>query len=739
MAQLEDFGEKIGGARKDLWKLTGITSLHFSEMNEMERATHVKKDNIWIKPDWEKLIAEGTPQAVAYWQNKMRQSLPPKPPEATEEVQERYISIVSAVRDAVMAVKDQYEIRNFYKSFIGPEYTQRIGYRLAFKEEAEGIITNKVLKAAQMSYSRLLRDAEKNLFGIPKEDKAYVQAKQGLEIYCFDGENVQLAPDSYDSSTNRLTIRTGWSSSYYYLREKDKFHDIDQWEKGTWFVLGKNSKPLRINMASREEAESFIDSYARAAQIAAEISSASKDKDDSNSNRKKNFVPPQLAHVRYTGPDVRNGRLANGQMFLDDLKFRGGEFGNWLNENDRQTNLNMAYDALHNLSHLLKVPPEDISLNGQLAIAFGARGKGGASAGAAHYEPLRQVINLTKMSGAGCLAHEWAHALDHAIGLSAGIQGFATEAKGTDRRKLPASFDVLMNKLLYKETVIGADELQKEIDPQIRHAKQNLHNWIASAKPTKLPEDLSKAWDDIEKRILENPESFTGGEYMNTMLRAPVLTHPDVEQLSQIRKWSTNHVIPKDTKIQIALWARDLKRLNEQVKTLAATKKQVKTDFYKGSIEFDNIYSKSGHGYWQSRCEMFARAFDCYIADKVKEQGYRSDYLSSNSDSFYIPKGDGVIAAYPVGEERQVINQAFDDLLAELKERGILHDVPEIEPVLEAAPPKPSHSAPEPHPSEPDKPVHYEQLSLDEMLFSAASRAGQGTSGKQTRNPYRSR
>lgn len=38
MAIIEDFGQKIGGARKDVWKLTGITRDHFSEMNEMEQA-----------------------------------------------------------------------------------------------------------------------------------------------------------------------------------------------------------------------------------------------------------------------------------------------------------------------------------------------------------------------------------------------------------------------------------------------------------------------------------------------------------------------------------------------------------------------------------------------------------------------------------------------------------------------------------------------------------------------------
>ncbi len=80
-----------------------------------------------------------------------------------------------------------------------------------------------------------------------------------------------------------------------------------------------------------------------------------------------------------------------------------------MNQNDRQTSLNMGFEALKDLASALKISDKDIAYQGTLAIAFGARGSGNA---AAHYEPLRTVINLTKMHGAGSLAHEWWHGLD---------------------------------------------------------------------------------------------------------------------------------------------------------------------------------------------------------------------------------------------------------------------------------------------------------------------------------------
>ena len=79
---------------------------------------------------------------------------------------------------------------------------------------------------------------------------------------------------------------------------------------------------------------------------------------------------------------------------LNVFGFYGGEFGNWLNENDRQANLNYSYEAFADLAKALNISNEDITFKGRLSIAYGARG---ASKAAAHYEPERKVINLTKM------------------------------------------------------------------------------------------------------------------------------------------------------------------------------------------------------------------------------------------------------------------------------------------------------------------------------------------------------
>lgn len=114
------------------------------------------------------------------------------------------------------------------------------------------------------------------------------------------------------------------------------------------------------------------------------------------------------------GVDHRKGADVTAQMFEGAFGFRGVQFGNWVAQGagakDRQGLLNEAYDALMDLSLLLGVPSRAMSLDGSLGLSLGARGSGKA---AAHFEHDSLVINLTKTKGAGSLAHEWFHALDN--------------------------------------------------------------------------------------------------------------------------------------------------------------------------------------------------------------------------------------------------------------------------------------------------------------------------------------
>lgn len=144
------------------------------------------------------------------------------------------------------------------------------------------------------------------------------------------------------------------------------------------------------------------------------------------------------------GVDYRNGRDVTPDDFLNEFGFRGVEFGNWVPQAERQMYLNKTYDAIKDFCAIIGISPKAFSLGGRLGLAFGARGKSRAMA---HYEPSKEVINLTRMSGVGSLAHEWFHALDNylAKNKTGNVSDMATETHDVVRAELGEVFKEMYN------------------------------------------------------------------------------------------------------------------------------------------------------------------------------------------------------------------------------------------------------------------------------------------------------
>ncbi len=171
---------------------------------------------------------------------------------------------------------------------------------------------------------------------------------------------------------------------------------------GEWYRLDNIDAFSTISQSLKFLCDNFVDVYTRVYNIV--------------HKGKEPYEPyhENVGSCAYRkGPDWRNGRNATENDFLKVFGFRGVEFGNYVTQKERQPLMNKAYDALRDMCNILELEPRIVGLGGRLGLAFGARGKGGKGAPAAHYEPFYNVINLTRPHGAGSLAHEWFHALDH--------------------------------------------------------------------------------------------------------------------------------------------------------------------------------------------------------------------------------------------------------------------------------------------------------------------------------------
>ena len=611
-----DFGEHIGGARKELWRSRGLDIGDLFAMNNAEREKLVKKDNVWKKPDYDAMLSDGWDPVVVYAKKKVRDALSQtivyrsyETDEAKEKKQEGYISFCHELMALTERFKDRESVISEGHDFLYLDgYIEKKGYSLHATEKSHGFLDNKLFKTINISEYTLKayeREMEKKQFGVKKEDKV----PAGYSIRYNDGNG-------------------------YYSRLSSA--------PGTYFVC-KGYRIVMDNLPTRE----------KALEIAKQAASANQ------KARKKAFTPPQLSHIRREGlPDVRNGRDVQGEDFLKDFSIRGGEFGEWMSEKDAQASLNMAYEALYDFASALGITADRVSFGGKLAIAFGARGHGKALA---HYEPAREVINLTKMRGAGSLGHELFHALDDIIGKKLGLGGMMTE--NLRKPSCPESVRKVVETMQYRKVTqeeaneakkIGDESADKRIRQLIEyHVASSIKDEAGRQKVWDLFKDIKASFNCIEPSIQE--------------------AYNAVEKLSNLKKELTGKIIRKD--------ARDDLRggfLYYQALLFAdCTSKKVKTTYYSNSKAMDEITSKDSHGYWSSTCEMFARAGACFLTDALKDLGARSDYLSGHSESCvgvkYDTDGNSTyIKAMPTGEDRKAINEAIREMLNDLIQNNLL-------------------------------------------------------------------
>ena len=421
---------------------------------------------------------------------------------------------------------------------------------------------------------------------------------------------------------------------------------------------------------------------------------------------------PRPENTVRKGLDRRKGDAKDAD-FIRVFGFRGVEFGNWNNQAERQELLNDAFDGLMDLAEILNIPPAAISLNGELALAFGARGQG-LSGAKAHYEPERAVINLTKLNGAGSLAHEWWHALDHYFGRQDGKSPseWVTNADGSRSLKIAKHFEDMSvtSGFSYKSNVReDVQEAYKQLVQTIFRKSENyiedtvkVESFVSSARNNlkdqldKLRADLNRELDPkYYKRFNKAASAEQLAEFdtvAELLLTGTALTteirHNNNKNSRNIfsgARWS-NDALDKLSVIYKSVRGRSgfnaeqkgvLDRLRQYMNTYAQRlkllaeaqngtekAKMIPTDFAMNAKELDQ---GRGTDYWITTPEMTARAFQGYVEDKISQNSGYSPFLNFGPESAAIFTPWGFKRPFPTGTERKAINAKFSDLIDTLK------------------------------------------------------------------------
>ncbi len=385
--KIEDFGEKLEGARKDYAAL-------MKDAQELDVAA-VPLSKSWPEPDYVKLLASGADPYTVAFIHAARDEVPTKPQSAWKV--KRWTASVTSLRDMATKLlsgeisKDKLtetlardDFRHLRDALSGRvELYQRVGHEQSLK----GI---KISVGSYSVYRGQNFNPAKTMWTVEKAAKASAFSNWPNELAIGDTRE-QAIQAFVDKMKATPTTAEKKAPSFDLWRENGRIH------------LGKKIGREYITLytfADVKEARAFRDANID------ELTAALERYKTTPFERKSENAPR-------VGEDHRGGARMTPEVFDETFAFRGVQFGNYVENSRRQQDLNDGYDSLMDLAAVLGVPPKALSLNGKLGLAFGARGKGGIGAAAAHYEPDKVVINLTKNSGAGSLAHEWFHAVDN--------------------------------------------------------------------------------------------------------------------------------------------------------------------------------------------------------------------------------------------------------------------------------------------------------------------------------------
>lgn len=398
LEKIVDVGEKLEGARKDEWQKynTAIKSELPSDVSEITLSKH------FPEPNYENLIQSGADVRVLAAIKAMRDEIPAKPRKAWR-------------------LKQWGESVKLFREFTNDMLDGKISYE-KFIEKGKAVRgLNTFFKRAEL-YAEVGYPAFKNAGGYEISEGMYSIAG-GKEFSTpkkmwsvSKGREFGQQFDTREQAVEYLKAKLATAPE---TGERKTKLDIYQVTKTGEIIVGKKVGSgkfidLKKGFTSVKEARQFLNENYE--QLLAELE---KQKDVPFERRSTN--DPRK------GEDYRLGEDTPAEKFAAEFGFRGVQFGNYVEQKKRAADLNNAYDALHDMANLLGIPAKAISLNGKLGIAFGARGKGGKGAAAAHYESDTTVINLTKNSGAGSLAHEWFHAFDNYFGIKQEGGSFLTK------------------------------------------------------------------------------------------------------------------------------------------------------------------------------------------------------------------------------------------------------------------------------------------------------------------------
>ena len=283
------------------------------------------------------------------------------------------------------------------------------------------------------------------------------------------------------------------------------------------------------------------------------------------------------------------------------------------------TQVNQLLDAYHNLQwmmHSLGLPNKAIGLEGSLSLSLPDR----ATRFLGAYMPGKKEVIMPQRSNS--FAHEWAHALDYYI-----LDKYGTGDPTKDIKGITG---------LVRRTSKSGDRPWLDRTPRnVQEAFGNLINALF----------LDKA--EVSLKIMQLEQDIAKSEARQLQTGKPNKTlEKKKEQLRKLQEGSGRTQITP-------------------------------TQFKEQSSDFGNMQMPNKKNYYKRPTEMFARAFEAYIAQSVEASGGNNEFITKGDAAYQMAldqvKGADIRLAmtFPKDHERHNIMLAMDQLMEAIRAESI--------------------------------------------------------------------
>ena len=443
--KIEDYGEKIGGARKDQYKQEVQSRLE-DDLSD-EEIYNLPASKVFPIPDYAKLAEQGVSKKSLALLKALREAFfPNKPTTRFKSKVARYVKEIKNLRSWAIAIlkdadawekdivaknaeadkilkdiakleEEENKLRKDGFDYYSSEWREIIQKKSELTTKRWEIQRQNEMRNEIMTTGKALAklDLDYSSFNSPYIVDSYTMSDGSVHYRAYEGRYYLPGYSDIDNTNFDAVVKlvADEIARKQEAKQKEKAAKGKLDPKKLYIKIAynpltdensyaiynvKDGFRLKDGFETREDAQKYASSEKGFAEL-------SKRWDEISDIKERRTILSDRVGTNY-----RNGKNITPQELAETFGFRGIEFGKWAEQEHRQARLNETFDALMDMAAILGISPRAVSLGGKLGLAFGARGRGNAMA---HFESEKFVINLTKTMGAGSLAHEWLHALDN--------------------------------------------------------------------------------------------------------------------------------------------------------------------------------------------------------------------------------------------------------------------------------------------------------------------------------------